>query len=344
MTERSEGTQRARQKEEPAAASAAVSADPTGPGAASPIQAGPVIISADPASQHLLHQAHKAAKSRATILIQGESGTGKDLLAEFIHFAGATSTQPFVKIDCAALPPELIESELFGYERGAFTGATERKPGRLELAGGGTLVLDEIAALGLASQAKLLRVLEDRRFQRLGGFQNIEVRARILALTNVDLQAAVAQKSFREDLFFRLNVVPLIIPPLRERPKDIVPLAEHLLEKLCQIHHRPSRKLSPTAEKALESYEFPGNVRELRNLLERAVISGHSPVIDLEELPVHVRQKMIAGEKKPTLEQVEREYIAEVLNYTRGKKSKAAQILGISRKTLLEKRKRYGLV
>jgi DNA-binding NtrC family response regulator len=344
MPDQSEGAQSARRKEDSAATTAPVSAASVAAGFVSPVQTGPVIIAVDPASQHLLHQANKAAKSRATILIQGESGTGKDLLAQFIHFAGATSTQPFVKIDCAALPPELIESELFGYERGAFTGATERKPGRLELAGGGTLVLDEIAALGLASQAKLLRVLEDRKYQRLGGVQNVEVGARILALTNVDLQTAVAQKSFREDLFFRLNVVPLIVPPLRERPKDILPLAEHLLEKLCQIHHRPGRKLSAAAAKALESYDFPGNVRELRNLLERTVVDGRSTIIDIEELPEHVRQRLTANEKKPSLEQVEREYIAEILNHTRGKKSKAAQILGISRKTLLEKRKRYGLV
>ena len=249
-----------------------------------------------------------------------------------------------MKIDCAALPAELVESELFGYERGAFTGASMQKRGRIELAGSGTLVLDEIAALSLSSQAKLLRVLEDRKFQRLGGMQDIEVNARILALTNVNLEEAVGQKSFREDLFFRLNVVPLHVLPLRERRADILPLADHLLKQLNEIHRRSRRRLSKAAAKALEAYPFPGNVRELRNLLERAVIQGTSETIELRDLPEHLQHRSGNRDGKPTLEEVEREYIAEILDHTRGKKSLAAQILGISRKTLLEKRKKYKLL
>jgi DNA-binding NtrC family response regulator len=302
------------------------------------------IIAADPVTQHLIHQAHKVAKTRATVLIQGESGSGKDQLAQFIHFSGPAADQPYVKIDCAALPAELVESELFGYERGAFTGAGTQKRGRIELAEGGTLVLDEIAALSLSSQAKLLRVLEDRKYQRLGGTQDVEVHSRILALTNVNLEEAVAQKSFREDLFFRLNVVPLHVPPLRERRADILPLAEHLLRQLSEMHRRQRRKLSKPAAKALEAYSFPGNVRELRNLLERAVIHAASETIELRDLPEHLQRSSANRDGKSTLEDVEREYIAEILDHTRGKKSQAAQILGISRKTLLEKRKKYKLL
>src|SRR5262249_51212294 len=312
--------------------------------AASQTAIAQTIIAVDPATQHLIHQARKVAKTRATVLIQGESGSGKDQLAQFIHFAGPAADQPYVKIDCAALPAELVESELFGYERGAFTGASMQKRGRIELAGSGTLVLDEIAALSLSSQAKLLRVLEDRKFQRLGGMQDIEVNARILALTNVNLEEAVGQKSFREDLFFRLNVVPLHVPPLRERQADILPLVEYLLKQLTEIHRRSRRRLSKAAVKALEGYPFPGNVRELRNLLERAVIHGASETIELRDLPEHLQRTSGNRNSKPTLEDVEREYIAEILDYTRGKKSLAAQILGISRKTLLEKRKKYKLL
>lgn len=302
------------------------------------------IIAIDPKTQYLIHQAGKVAKTRATILIQGESGSGKDQLAQFIHFFGPAADQPYVKIDCAALPVELVESELFGYERGAFTGATAQKRGRIELAESGTLVLDEIAALSLSSQAKLLRVLEDRRYQRLGGTHDVEVNARILALTNVNLEEAVARKNFREDLFFRLNVVPLHVPPLRERQADILPVAEHLLKQLCEIHRRARLRLSKAAANTLEGYAFPGNVRELRNLLERAVIHAKSDLIEVHDLPDHLQRNSANRATKPTLEDLEREYIAEILDYTRGKKSQAAQILGISRKTLLEKRKKYKLL
>jgi DNA-binding NtrC family response regulator len=277
------------------------------------------------------------------VLIRGESGTGKDLLAWLLHALGPHPDEPLVKIDCACLPPELMESELLGYERGAFTGATQMKRGRFELAGRGTLVLDEAGALTPAMQAKLLRVIEEKRFERLGGTRTLEVEARIMALTSVDLEDAVARRSFREDLYYRLSVVPLHVPPLRRRPADVAPLAERLLAQLAETHRRPPLRISRPAQAALEAYSFPGNVRELRNLLERALISGAAGELRPEDLPAHVREAAGGAGKKPTLEELERAYIAEVLDFARGRKSRAAAILGISRKTLLEKRKRYGL-
>jgi transcriptional regulator with PAS, ATPase and Fis domain len=305
---------------------------------------------ADPASLRLLESVKKIAAAASTVLIHGESGTGKDLIASLIHYLGASPEQPLVKIDCASLPHELLESELFGFERGAFTGATQMKRGRLELAGNGTLILDEIATLSLAMQAKLLRVIEERRFDRLGGTRPIRVDARIIALTNINLADAVARRGFREDLFYRLNVVPVQILPLRERPGDIPAIATRLLAQLAETHKRKSLRLAPEALAALQAYAFPGNVRELRNLLERTLFnanihSGSAADIEItiEELPLHVRSATGAAKSKPSLEELERAYIAEILDYTRGKKSKAAEILGISRKTLLEKRKKYDL-
>lgn len=303
-------------------------------------------LAADPASRRLLEQAEKVAATQSTVLIRGESGTGKDLLAQIIHHLSPNAAEPLVKIDCASLPVELVESELFGYERGAFTGATQQKRGRLELAGSGTIVLDEIAALSMPIQAKLLRVIEEKKYERLGGQRSVPVNARIIALTNVDLERAVARRAFREDLYYRLNVVPLTVTPLRDRRADIRPLAQSLLTQLAELHRRPRPDLSPDALRALENYAFPGNVRELRNLLERAVVYATGPAIQLEDLPQHVRAAAIHPLKRKmmSLEDVERNYIAEILEYTRGRKTRAAEILGISRKTLLERRKRYGLL
>jgi two-component system, NtrC family, response regulator AtoC len=300
-------------------------------------------VAVEPESLRLLEQAAKVAGSGATVLIRGESGTGKDLLAWLIHYLSPHPDEPLVKIDCTCLPPELVESELLGFERGAFTGATHMKRGRFELAAAGTIVLDEVASLTMTMQAKLLRVIEEKRFERLGGSRTISVEARLIALTSVDLERAVARRTFREDLYYRLNVVPLMIEPLRQRPADIAPLAQHLLAQLAEVHRRPHVRLSGEATAALEGYSYPGNVRELRNILERAVVTGASPDILVEDLPAYVREASNGARKKMSLEEMERAYIAEVLDHTRGKKSKAADILGISRKTLLEKRKRYGL-
>ena len=301
-------------------------------------------VAADPASVRLLQEVRGIAGSASTVLVRGESGVGKDLLAALLHYLGPQAQEALVKIDCASLPLELLESELFGYEKGAFTGASHAKPGRLELAGSGTIVLDEVAALSMPMQAKLLRVIDEKRFERLGGTRSISVGARIIALTNVDLERAVARHSFREDLYYRLNVIPVVIPALRERPGDIRPLAEHFLAQLAEMHRKPRMACHPAAMAALENYTYPGNVRELRNIVERAVVYGTPPEILLQDLPAHVRDISAPAQgRKMSLEELERAYIAEVLDYTRGKKTRAAEILGISRKTLLEKRKRYGL-
>ena len=299
-------------------------------------------VAADPASIRLLQELHGIAASTSTVLVRGESGVGKDLLASIIHYLGAQKDEPLVKIDCASLPAELLESELFGYEKGAFTGATHTKVGRLEIAGSGTIVLDEIAALTMPMQAKLLRVIDEKKFERLGGVKSVAVNARIIALTNVDLERAVARRTFREDLYYRLNVIPIAVPALRERRADVRPLAEHFLSQLAIVHRKPKMNFAPATIEALQAYSYPGNVRELRNIVERAVVTGSGPEILPQDLPAHVREAGPAT-KKMSLEELERGYIAEVLDFTRGKKTMAAQILGISRKTLLEKRKRYGL-
>ena len=304
-------------------------------------------IAADPASQRVLELAERVASVATNLLITGESGTGKDQLARYIHERGTRRDAPYQKIDCASLPPELVESELFGHERGAFTGAVEAKRGRLELAGRGTLVLDEVAALGLAVQAKLLRVLEERRFEHLGGTDPLRMDARLIALTNSNLERAVAEHRFREDLFFRLNVLAIEVPSLRQRPADIVPLAAHLLGRLGPVHGRAAARLDPEAQAALAAYGWPGNVRELKNVLERALVFAQQDVLGLSDLPESIRAAgrpgAVPGNLR-SLEQLEREAVAATLEATHYKISKAAEILGISRKTLLEKRKKYGLL
>jgi transcriptional regulator with PAS, ATPase and Fis domain len=301
-------------------------------------------VGEDPASEKLRQTAVKLARAPSSLLIQGESGTGKDLLAEIIHYLGPHRAEPLLKIDCATLPEALLESELFGYEAGAFTGAAGTKPGRLEAAGRGTLVLDEVAALTPAMQSKLLRVVDKRTFERLGGGEPKRLEARICALTGADLERSVREGSFREDLYYRLNVVPVSLPPLRERPGDIRPLAEYFCAQLSRLYRAPRLELAPEALAALLRYDFPGNVRELRNILERAVVAADGTRIQAQHLPAKLRQEALRGAtRRLTLEQLEREYIREILKFTRGRKSEAAKILGISRKTLLEKRKRFRL-
>ena len=311
-------------------------------------------ISADPASRRLFELAQKVAPAPTTLLISGESGTGKDYLARLVHELGPRRDAPFLKIDCASLPPQLVESELFGHERGAFTGATDRKLGRFELGGTGTIVLDEIAALSNAAQGKLLRVLQERTFERLGGTETVHIEARLIALSNVDLPAAVKNGNFREDLYFRLNVLALAVPSLRERPEDILPLAEHLLGVMRAVHSRPHLQLSEPTRRMLLAYPWPGNVRELRNVLERAVVfsdhqqnssaDGQPTFLEPANFPENLR---VLAPHAPanlrSLEDMEREVIAATLEAMHYKISQSAASLGISRKTLLEKRKKYGL-
>jgi DNA-binding NtrC family response regulator len=304
-------------------------------------------IARDPASVEILRTVEKVKDTPSTLLIQGESGTGKDLLASLIHYSSLRCDEPFLRIDCSSIPTELIESELFGYEKGAFTGAYARKLGKLEFGGKGTIVLDEITALGIETQAKLLRVIEDRIFGRLGGNESIPVEARLVVLSRERLGDLVKSGTFREDLFFRLNVIPIQLLPLRERTGDIIPLVEHFLRSFCEKYSKPQLKVDQRVLDELTAYPFPGNARELRNLVDRLVMLAEGEAITSQQLPDGVRRPKVAlrsGTERPTLEQLERQYIAEILEFTRGKKGKAATILGISRKTLLEKRKRYGLV
>jgi DNA-binding NtrC family response regulator len=303
-------------------------------------------IAADPASQRLFALAEKVAPVPTTLLITGESGSGKDHFARLIHELSPRRDAPFLKIDCTSLPPQLIESELFGHERGAFTGAVERKLGRLELGGKGTIVLDEVAAFAPEAQGKLLRVLQERTFERLGGTDSLKIEARLIALTSTDLHAAVAAGQFREDLFFRLSVLPIVVPPLRERPADILPAAEHFLTTLAPLHRKPAMPLSDSARRVLPAYSWPGNFRELRNALERAVVFAKSGELQPDDFPDHVRASagnaaFLAGLR--SLEDLEREAISRTLEATRHRITQSAGILGISRKTLLEKRKKYGL-
>jgi two-component system response regulator AtoC len=301
-------------------------------------------LALDPASARVVELARKVAETSTTVLIMGESGTGKDQLARLIHELGPRRDAPYLKIDCASLPQELVESELFGHERGAFTGAVERKLGRLEMAGSGTIVLDEVAALSPATQSKLLRVLEERQFERLGGTETLVIEARLIALTNADLQRAVSAGHFREDLFFRLSVLTIRVPALRERQADILPLAEHMLTRLAAVHGRPGTTLGDDARKALQAYDWPGNIRQLKNAIERALVFTKNVELAPEDFPENVRAGRSGAEAQMrSLEDIEREAIQATLEATHYKITRAAEILGISRKTLLDKRKRYGL-
>jgi DNA-binding NtrC family response regulator len=301
-------------------------------------------VATDPAAQRVLELAGKVAETATTVLITGESGTGKDHLARLIHELGPRRDAPYLKIDCASLPQELVESELFGHERGAFTGAVERKLGRLEMAVAGSIVLDEIAALSPATQSKLLRVLEERRFERLGGTETLSINARLIALTNADLTRAVSAGTFREDLYFRLSVLTIKVPALRERPNDILPLADHLLARLAAVHGRPEATLSEASRKVLQTYDWPGNVRQLKNAIERALVFATGSTLEPSDLPENIRstEAGINGTMR-SLEDIERDVIKATLEATHYKISRSAEILGISRKTLLDKRKRYGL-
>jgi transcriptional regulator with PAS, ATPase and Fis domain len=303
------------------------------------------IVAVSSAMRRAVEVAERAAAAppTSTLLITGETGTGKDLLARYVHERSGAFGEA-VTIDCAALPEALLESELFGHERGAFTGATESRAGRLEAARAGTLVLDEIAALTPAAQAKLLRVLDERRFSRLGGTRSIGLEARVVALTNIDLKRAIEAGTFRRELFFRLNVVAITLPPLREQPEAIAPLAELFAARFAHSEGAGAAaapRVTASALRALERYPFPGNVRELRNVIEQAVIRGGRRQIAAEDLPEHLTRASRADAGRPaTLAEVEADYVRSVLADARGNKALAARILGISRKNLYERLRR----
>ncbi len=301
------------------------------------------VVAVSPAMRRAVEVAERAASAPRTtaLLVTGETGTGKDLIARFVHERSGATGQ-LVTIDCAALPETLLESELFGHERGAFTGATEARTGRLESAQGGTLVLDEVAALSPSAQAKLLRVLDERRFQRLGGSTSIDLDARVVALTNVDLREAIAAGTFRNDLFFRLNVVAIDLPSLRSQPVAIAPLAELFATRFVHLPGEGPR-ITDDAIEMLNAYPFPGNVRELRNTIEQAAIRSGNECIDAADLPEHVVMFGVAANLRPmTLADVEAQYIRSVLEATYGNKAEASRILGISRKNLYERLRRMG--
>ena len=302
------------------------------------------LIGSSPAMTALLADIRRVAPSQAKVLITGENGAGKDLVAEAIHRLSHRAGKPFVKVNCAAIPRDLVESELFGHEKGAFTGALQRKVGRLERADQGTLFLDEIGDLSAESQAKLLRALETGEVDRIGATDTIRVDVRVLAATNKDLAEAMETGEFRRDLFYRLNGVPLLVPPLRERRADIPALANHFLGRACAAEGKPAKRLTPEALALLEEYRWPGNVRELENVIERALILCDEGVLDPEHLPMGVRLTPQFGHDHesdglPTLEEVERRYIRRVLEECKGHRHKAAAILGISERNLYRKLK-----
>ncbi len=293
-------------------------------------------------------QVTQVAKSNATVLLRGESGTGKEMIANAIHYNSLRSKRPFVKLNCAALPDTLIESELFGHERGAFTGAERQKRGRFELADGGTLFLDEIGDLPLQTQIKLLRVLQEREFERLGGTETIKSNIRLITATNKNLEQAIANGSFREDLYYRLNVFAIHLPPLRERKSDVMLLAEHFLEKYEAEHEKRIRRISTPAIDMLMSYHYPGNVRELENAIERAVLACDSNVIHGHHLPPSLQTAEVSGtvtslSLETAVEAFERGMIQDALKSTGGNVAKAARMLDSTERIVGYKIRKFGI-
>lgn len=298
--------------------------------------------------RQIYDQVSQVARSNATVLLRGESGTGKEMIAHAIHYNSLRSKKPFVKINCAALPETLIESELFGYERGAFTGAERRKKGRFELADGGTLFLDEIGDLPTQTQIKLLRVLQEKEFERLGGTETIKANVRLITATNKNLEEEISKAKFREDLFYRLNVFTIFLPPLRERKSDILLLAEHFLAKYEREHSKQIKRISTPAIDMLAQYHFPGNVRELENVIERAVLVCDSNVIHGHHLPPTLQTAEVSGTVTQVslvsaIEAYERDLIQDALKSTRGNVAKAAKMLDSTERILGYKIKKYGI-
>ncbi len=305
------------------------------------------IVGTSKAIREVFALMEKVIDNNSTVLIVGESGTGKELIARAIHYNGPRKDYPFVAVDCASIPDTLIESELFGYEKGAFTGALSRKIGKFELAGKGTLFLDEIGNLKLEIQAKLLRVLQEREFTRVGGNEKIELQARIITATNADLEQLIKEGKFREDLYYRLNVVPIYLPPLRERKEDIPLLTRYFLNKFNNEYGKKV-KIEPSVIDYFMNYSWPGNVRELENTIQRLVIVSDNELITVDDLPAKIKD--MEGIKKEsgikvgmTLEEVEKEFIKQTLKSCNYVIAKAARILGITRKTLHTKLKKYNI-
>jgi len=307
---------------------------------------GRTIVGQSPAFRAFMDTIRQAAPSSATVLLMGESGTGKELAARALHELSTRVKAPFVAVNCAALPESILEAELFGVEKGAFTGAVSRKEGRFERANGGTLFLDEVGELSLSAQVKLLRVLQEGEIERLGGTQTVRVDVRLVAATNKDLQKEVAEARFREDLFYRLNVVEVLIPSLASRREDIPLLADHFLRRYAAKNGKAVRGFSPEALSQLENYAWPGNVRELEHAVERAVVLSRGEVLDAGDLPESVRRgprgaanQLVIPIGTP-MEEIERRVIHETLRHTHGDKTLAARLLGIAARTIYRKLER----
>jgi two-component system nitrogen regulation response regulator NtrX len=309
------------------------------------------MVGDSPAMLQLRQQVEMAAPTNGRVLILGENGTGKELVARTIHQSSRRKNGPFVEVNCAAIPEELIESELFGHVRGAFTGAVAEKPGRFEQANAGTIFLDEIADMSLKTQAKVLRVLQEQVMERVGGTQRIRVDVRVLAATNKDLPAEIKAGRFREDLYFRLNVIPIFVPPLRSRPADIPLLAEHFIALLSAEYGRRSKRLAPEAAARLQQYSWPGNVRELRNVVERVIIMGAGDTITAQDLAFLGRDGI--PETRPVVDhavplatardEFEKDYILQTLAAQQGNMSRTAEVLGVERSNLYKKLRAFGI-
>lgn len=310
------------------------------------------IIGNSPAMNLLFERMRRIVKTDSAVLISGESGTGKELVAKALHFNGARKERPFVAVNCSSIPESLLESELFGHLRGSFTGATRDKPGKFEAANHGTIFLDEIGTMPLHLQAKLLRVLQEQEVERIGSNKTIKLNVRIISATNANLEQMVQQNEFREDLYYRLNVIPLHLPPLRERQQDIIFLTSFFLEKQCRLMGRPICSISKQALNALEQYLWPGNVRELENLIERMIALMDGTLITIDDVPSNILTEKLQIETAPpkmphdglnlvaTISQIERSLISQAMESAGGIKARAAALLGINRTTLVEKIKR----
>ena len=310
----------------------------------------PEIIGKTPVIEQVFQTVRKIAPTDSTVLITGETGVGKELIARAIHLASHRHDQSFVKINCVAIPETLLESELFGYEKGAFTGAVINKPGRFEIAHQGTIFLDEIGEMSLHLQAKLLSVLQDKAFERVGGVKTIKVDVRIIAATNKDLQSAMKAGTFRSDLFYRLHVVPIHIPPLRERKDDLITLTDYFLKKFTAKYRKQITSITPEVIASFIQYDWPGNIRELENVLERIILMSENDTLSLDQVPAEIRVTEPMNETSTLKEKVdslshttEKQLIIDALNKTNQNRTKAAELLSISRRTLQKKIKEYGL-
>ncbi len=306
------------------------------------------IIGTSGPMRQVYEQIAQVARTNTTVLLRGESGTGKELIAHAIHYNSPRAKRPFIKVSCAALPHDLIESELFGYEKGAFTGAQTQKKGRFEAAEGGTLFLDEIGELNLSTQVKLLRVLQEREFERLGGTETIRANIRLIAATNKDLEKAIQAGEFREDLYYRLNVFSIFVPPLRERKADVLLLADYFLEKFSREHGKQVKRISTPAIDMLSSYHWPGNVRELANVLERAVVVCDANVVHAHHLPPTLQTAEASGTGqtltlRESIEAFEKDALLDALKTARGNRAKAARLLGTTERIFNYRVRKYGI-